>query len=213
MQPLASSRPTVVNALPTVPEPVPSDYRLGCGDVLKITFGSHPQWDCFVSLSVDGTAPIGWANDPVVVGATLSEAISLIDSQAPEPVNAVILQLIETRSGHIYLSGPENYQQRMLLYHGPETVIQFLIRSGALQPGCTNLKNVQVVRPNVAIGMTSVEYEVNIEAIVQNGDLSSDVRLQPSDHVYVGEMWRSRLSRLLPDWMRPSYRILAGIIS
>lgn len=198
---------------PIVPEHRSPQYRLGCGDVLLIAFDSHPHWDCLVSLCVDGTAPIGWPVDPVVVGATLDEAIFLVSAEAPDPVSGVSMQLIDARAGHVYLSGPENYQQRILSYQGPETVIDFLVRAEALQPGCANLRNVQVVRPNVAIGMSAVEYEVDIEAIVRRGDPTTNVRLQPSDHVYVGEMWRSRLSRLLPDWMQPTYRILAGIIS
>ena len=199
------------------PRPRPAQpsthYVLGCGDVLLITFASHPHWDCLVSLSIDGSAPIGWPRDPMLADTTLSEAVERVTAHAPEAVESVSIQLIETRAGHIYLSGPENDQQRVVDYHGPETVIDFLVRAGALRPGCANLKNVQVVRPNVAVGMQAVEYEVDVEAIVHHHDPTTNVLLQPSDLVYVGEMWRSRMGRLLPDWFRPTYRILVGIMS
>jgi len=38
------------------------------------------------------------------------------------------------------------------------------------------------------------------------------VPLRPSDQVYVGETHRSSFSRLLPDWLRPLYRKLAGLL-
>jgi hypothetical protein len=112
----------------------------------------------------------------------------------------------------VYVHGPEGGQQRAVAYRGPEPAVEFLWRVGAIKQGCTDLRDVYVLRPNVAAGGKPEVFRVDVEAVALDGDHSTDVTLWPSDQVYVGETRRSQFSRLLPDWLRPLYRKVVGLL-
>jgi hypothetical protein len=71
---------------------------------------------------------------------------------------------------------------------------------------------VYVVRPNVADGGRPEVFRVDVEAVLLDNDQATNVPVRPSDQVYVGETHRSSFSRVLPDWLRPVYRKLAGLL-
>jgi len=68
------------------------------------------------------------------------------------------------------------------------------------------------VRPNVAGGGRPEVFGVDVEAVLLDNDPATNIPLRPSDQVYVGETHRSSFSRLLPDWLRPIYRKVAGLL-
>jgi polysaccharide export outer membrane protein len=187
-------------------------YRFGCGDVLEVTFADRPVWDCLASVGLDGRLPLGGAGAPLAEGATAEEvrlAVARWTGLDPERVS---VRLADPRAARVYVHGPEAGRQRVIAYRGPEPVVEFLWRVGAIKQGSTDLRDVYVVRPNVAAGGRAEVFRVDVEAVVLDGDHRSDVVLQPSDQVYVGETRRSRFSRLLPHWLRPLYRKLVGML-
>lgn len=187
-------------------------YVLGCGDVLAVTFPDQPAWDCLASLGVDGKLPLGPAGTPNLEGLTLEQARQVIARQANLDLGQVDLRLVEIRAGRIYLMGPEAKRMRSVPYQGPESVVSFLDRVGAIKPGCSDLRDVKVIRSNVAAGRLPDVIRVDVEAIVLDHDPTTNVPLQPSDQVVVGETRRSSFSRLLPAWLRPFYRKLMGLL-
>jgi hypothetical protein len=90
-------------------------------------------------------------------------------------------------------------------------VIDFLKRVGGLPPGA-KLSEVYVVRPNVAAGGRPEVFRVDVEGVLLDADQGTNIPLWPSDQVYVGETRRSAFSRVLPDWLRPLYRRLSGLL-
>jgi protein involved in polysaccharide export with SLBB domain len=193
------------------PAPEPT-YRLGCPDVLAVSFVDRPDWDGTVSVDVDGRLPLGDAGRPTVAGLTLAEARHAVAQAAGWPPERVSLELVSPRAGRIYIVGPENGVQRAVSYRGPEPVVEFLWRAEALPRGCADLRSVAVLRPNVAAGGPPLLFPVDIEAVVLSGDHRTNVILQPSDEVIIGETRRSRFSRLLPDWFRPIYERIFGVL-
>ncbi len=193
-------------------EPATPAYRLGCADVLEVTFADRPGWDCLASVGIDGRLPLGEAGSPLVEGATAEEARAAVAKSAGVDPARVHVQLADPRAGRVYLSGPEAGRQRAVAYRGPEPAVEFLWRVGAIKQGCTDLRDVYVLRPNVAVGGRPEVFKVDVEAVVLDGDHRTDVPLRPSDQVYVGETRRSRFSRLLPRWLRPFYRKLVGLL-
>jgi polysaccharide biosynthesis/export protein len=51
-----------------------------------------------------------------------------------------------------------------------------------------------------------------VDEILSNRDQTTNVILQPSDQILVGETRRSSFSRLLPEWFLPVYRKLVGLL-
>lgn len=182
----------------------PAAYALGCGDVLEVTFANNPAWDCAASIGLDGRLPLAGAGRPAVQGLTLAEAHEAIAAAGGVGIGEVGLTLAEFRAGRVYLTGPENGIRRTLPYIGPEPVLDFLDRSGALKPGSAQLQEIQVLRSNLATGGLPQVFRVDAA--------SSDIVLQASDEVQIGETFRSRLARLLPDWALPLYRKVVGLL-
>ena len=90
-------------------------------------------------------------------------------------------------------------------------MIDLLRRIGGLPPG-TKLNQVYVVRPNVAGGDRPEVFRVDVAAVLIDHNQATNVPVQPSDEVYVGETRRSVVARMLPDWLGPLYRRLAGLL-
>lgn len=195
--------------LPVIPPD--ADYRLGCGDVLDLTFADRPGWDAVASVGLDGRLPLGPLGTVPAEGATLAEVRDGIAAVARLDPAQVAVTLTDARAGRVYLAGPENDQFRTVPYQGPEPVVGFLWRVGALAAGCSDLRAVTVTRPNVAAGIQPEVFAVDVAAVVRAGDHPSNIRLRPGDTVVVGETWRSRLARRLPDWVEPTYRAMTGL--
>jgi protein involved in polysaccharide export with SLBB domain len=187
-------------------------YRVGCGDVLDVTFPDRPAWDCFASVGLDGTLPLGEAGSPEVEGLTAVEVRTAVAALTGLDPSRIDVRVADPRSARVYIYGPEAHRLRAVAYRGPEPVVAFLWRAGAIKQGCTDIHDVSVVRPNVAVGGKPEVFKVNVESVILDGDQSTNLVLRPSDQVYVGETRRSSFSRLLPDWLRPLYRKLVGLL-
>ncbi len=203
--------PLAADAEAVADRPAPdAAYRVGCPDVLEVTFADRPEWDAAAAVDLDGRLPLGRPESPRVEGLTLREANLAVAKAAGVPADRVALQLAAPRSGRVYLHGPVRGRLRVLAYQGPEPVIDFLRRVGGLPPG-SKLSNVHVVRPNVAAGARPELFHIDVEAVL-GGNGRTNLALRPSDQVYVGETRRSSFSRALPDWVGPAYRKLSGLL-
>lgn len=186
-------------------------YRVGCPDVLLVEFPDRPDWNSVVSLDLDGRLPLGEPGSPRVEGMTLDEVRAELGKLAGVPAHEMCVELVVPRSARVYLYGPIRGRARAVPYQGPEPVIDFLKRVGGLPPG-SHLSEVYVIRPNVATGERTELFQVNVPAVLLDGDMETNVRLRPSDQVYVGETRGSSFSRLLPHWLGTQYRRLVGLL-
>jgi hypothetical protein len=64
----------------------------------------------------------------------------------------------------------------------------------------------------VASGKQPEVFRVNVPSVLIDGNPETNVLLQPSDEVYIGETSRSVFARVLPDWLGPVYRRLTGLL-
>lgn len=200
---------------PPLPAPAPPDmaaYRIGCPDILEVGFADKPEWDCLVAVDVDGTAPLGEAGRVPVQGLTTTEARAAIAEATGLSPDGVLVVVAVPRSGKVFITGPENKRIRAVAYPGPTPVLDFLQLAGAIQPKESKLNDVYVVRPNVAENGPPKVFHVDVEAVLLDGDPTTNVLVESSDHVYVGETRRASFSRLLPEWFRPVYRRLVGLM-
>lgn len=191
----------------------PPVYRVGCPDVLLLTFTVRPDWDSLTSVDVDGTLPLPESLGRLrVQGLTLEEIRDLVAQAGNVKPETVAISLEDARSSRIYITGPVNATTRTIPFRGPEPVLDFLVRIGAIQKGCTNLNRVYVVRPNISAGEKADVFHVDVDAVALDGEQKTNIVIQPNDHIYVGETHRSSFSRLLPAWLRPFYRSLVGLM-
>jgi protein involved in polysaccharide export with SLBB domain len=193
--------------------PVAPAYRVGCPDVLLVTFTQRPDWDTLASVDVDGTLPLPESlGRPRVQGLTLDEVKQAIAENGQQKPEAVSVTLESARSARVTVCGPVNGRCRAMPYRGAEPVLEFLVRHGAIERESANLNRVYVVRPNVAAGDKADVFHVDVDAVVLDGLPESNVPLMPGDQIYVGESRRSSFGRLLPSWLRPAYRRIMGLL-
>lgn len=188
----------------------PPSYTVGCPDVLAVRFADTPHLDCLAAVDLDGRLPISESVQAHVEGGTLDHARQSIAAAVGCDPARVLVELVEARTGRLYLFGPEQNRQRVVSYTGAERLVDFLYRTESLRPGCSDLGDVCVLRPNVAAGSAPQVFRANLRA-VQHGDHTTNVILEPGDQIYVGETRRSSFARLLPDWLKPGYRRMAGV--
>jgi polysaccharide export outer membrane protein len=185
-------------------------YRIGCPDVLAVRFADQPHLDCVVAVDLDGRLPLSETALPHVEGGTLEDARRSVASTVGCDENRVVVRLADARTGRLYVFGPEQNRHRVVPYVGPERLTDFLVRTDSLRHGCTDLRDVFVLRPNVAAGQLPQVFRADLRA-VRNGDSATNVLLESGDQVYVGETRRSSFARLLPGWMRSAYLRIAGL--
>lgn len=185
------------------------EYVVGCPDVLAVRFADLPQLDCLVAVDLDGRLPISDSLQPRVDGVTLAEARRAIAACVGCDPGRLSVQLADARTKRVYLFGPEQNRQQVIAYTGAERLVDFLLRTG-WRPGCSDPRDVCVVRPNVAAGEPPQVFTADLRAI-RHGDHTTNVLLEPGDQVYVGETRRSSFARLLPDWMQAGYLRLVGL--
>jgi polysaccharide biosynthesis/export protein len=204
-----------VRRSPPLPAPAPPDlaaYRIGCPDVLEVGFAERPEWDCLVAVDVDGSIPLGEAGRVPVQGLTTTEARTAIAESTGLGEAGILVVVAVPRAGKVFITGPDNKRIRAVAYPGPTPVLDFLQLAGAIQPKESKLNDVYVVRPNVAANSAPKVYHVDVEAVLLDGDPATNVLVESSDHVYVGETRRASFARLLPDWARPAYRRIVGLL-
>ena len=199
----SAAMPIATVPLPPVNQP---GYILGCPDLLEVRFAGHPAWDVQASVDVDGCLPLGPGGRPRVEALMLDQAKAAIAQEAHLDAARVSLALVDPSAKFLTVHGPEANCQQMLVYRGPERVVELLQRTGTLKPGCTDPRDISVVRPNVARGAAPELFHVDFEAIFLDNDDRTNVTLQSGDQVYIGETRRSSFSRLLPNWMKPLYK-------
>lgn len=186
-------------------------YRIGCPDVLEITFADHPEWDVYASVNLDGRVLLATLGSPVAEGRTIEDVRHEVARLAKVAPDRVTVQLAAARCSRVFMHGPIRGRCRVVPYQGPEPVLDFLKRVGGLPPG-SKLSQVYVVRPNVSTGQRPEVFQVDISGVLVENDPSTNVLLRPSDEVYIGETTRSVLARILPDWLGPVYRRISGLL-
>lgn len=186
-------------------------YRIGCPDVLNVSFADVPSWNVLAAVDLDGRLPLQSPGSVRAEGRTLREIQDDIAQLAGVPPERVAVHLAAPRSSRVFVHGPIRGRTRVVPYQGPEPVIDFLSRIGGLPPG-SKLNQVYIVRPNVAAGGKPEVFQVNVPAVLIDGNTSTNVALKPSDEVYIGETSRSVFARVLPDWLGPLYRRLTGLM-
>lgn len=195
--------PAKVQAALARPKPeraveVGQDYTIGCPDRLNVRIANLQSFDA--TVEPDGCVVIPGIGRLRVDGVTPGVVAAEIAHHRELATPAVQVTVTEHASKTILMFGPGAGVQRVVPYVGPENLTDMLRRTGGLAPGSA-FRAVHVVRPHVASGQRPEVFTVDLAAALDKTD-SNDVRLQPSDHIYIGETSGSSLARCMPPWVR-----------
>jgi len=164
---------------PTNDIPISSDYVLGPGDQLEINIFGKDNKRNVSFISREGLFVLPLLGPVNLMGMTFQDATSFLQNKvASELIGSEIsVSLKKLRSMSIYVLG-EAYKPGTYTISALSTVVNALFISGGVNE-TGSLRNVQVKRNNKIIA-TYDFYD-----FLLNGSLSSDIRLQDGDVVFI----------------------------
>lgn len=185
---------------PVTEIPIPSNYILGPGDVLRIQLWGKENQNLELPISRDGSISFPQSGPMSVAGLIFDEARQQIKKRVSEQYIGVeaSVSLGELRSMRVFVLGearnPGSYSVSSL-----STITNALYVSGGIkQTG--SLRKVQHKRDGKLVGT------LDLYDLLMKGDSSSDSRLQPGDVVFIppvgtragidGEVYRPALYEL-----------------
>ncbi|WP_423202277.1 SLBB domain-containing protein [Marinobacter salicampi] len=185
---------------PVTEIPVPVDYVLGPGDVLRVQLWGKENQRFELQVSRDGTVNIPQAGPRAVAGLSFEEASRQIRKVVTEQYMGVqaSVSLGALRSMRVFVLGeartPGAYTVSSL-----STISNALFVSGGIKHS-GSLRKVQHKRNGQLVG------EMDLYALLLAGDTSKDNRLQPGDVIFIppvgpragvaGEVYRPALYEL-----------------
>jgi polysaccharide biosynthesis/export protein len=166
-----------------------ADYVLGPGDQIKLDmFGQNELFTSPYNVLVDGSLTLPFVGRVFVGGKTIREAEADITAQYKKffkrPYLTLVLvaprQLTLAVSGEVVKPGTYPFTGTGQI----PTVSQLLKLSGGVTPSA-NLRNIQIRRSKFDQPSKYDTISVDLMKLIQNGDISQDIRLRDGDIVVV----------------------------
>lgn len=180
------------NAPPLPPAPpasvLPSnEYIIGPGDKLTIFVWRNPELSISVDVRPDGRLSIPLVEDVVAIGKTPTQLARELEQRLSkyikEPVVTVIAQgFVGPFSEQVRVIG-EAAEPRALPYRTDMTVLDAMIEVGGLTRYAAGNDSVIVRTANGK----QFTYAVHLDSLIRDGDVSSNVALQPGDILIIPE--------------------------
>lgn len=199
---------------PVTEIPIPNDYTLGPGDVLRVQLWGKENQQLELPVSRDGTISFPQSGPQTVAGLTFDEARQQIKKRVSEQYIGVqaSVSLGELRSMRVFVLG-EARNAGSYTVSSLSTITNALYVSGGIKR-TGSLRNIQHKRDGKLVG------ELDLYDLLLAGDTSNDNRLQPGDVIFIppvgdrvgidGEVYRPALYELKNDTNLQELVNLAG---
>jgi polysaccharide biosynthesis/export protein len=182
------------NAPPLPPAPpassLPSsEYIIGPGDKLNIFVWRNPELTINVEVRPDGRLSIPLVNDVVAIGKTPTQLGGELEQRLAkyikEPVVTVIAEgFVGPFNEQVRVIG-EAAQPRALPFRTDMTVLDAMIEVGGLTRYAAG-NDAVIVR---TVDGRQATYSVHLDDLIKDGDVSSNVALQPGDILIIPQRW------------------------
>lgn len=163
-------------------------YRVGVGDMLRVSVWRNPELSADVVVLPDGTISVPLAGDVDAAGETteaLKERISLVLNnyiRQPEVTVSVLQATSSEYLQRIRITGAVQAPQS-LTYRRGITVLDVVLLAGGVTPFANPDKALLYRRQ----GTELQRYAVRLEDILQKGKLETNYTLLPNDIITVPE--------------------------
>jgi protein involved in polysaccharide export with SLBB domain len=184
---------------------VEESYRLACPDVVEIAVAGSPQSSGKFVLNAEGRIALEEMHNPRVEGETAGSLAKRVAVELGVSEDQVTCRVVRHESRAIFVHGAITGGDRAIPYRGTENLVSFLRRCGGLAPAA-DVRDVHLVRGNVASGGRPQVFTIDLEAILVRGEPTTNVLLQPYDEIYIGARPRAMIGDAMPDLLRPLYR-------
>lgn len=177
----ASSLPSAQTLPPVAPTEEATNYRIGPGDVLNVFVWHNTDLSAQMPVRPDGRISLPLIGDIVAAGLTPSDLSAQIQDKLKNYVKDPLVTVIPTQfvglfTRQIRVIG-EAVQPRALPYSASMTVLDVMIAVGGLTKYADGERAV-LVR---TIDGKQQSYQVHLDSLVRDGDVSQNVAMQPGD--------------------------------
>ncbi|HIO03840.1 MAG TPA: sugar transporter [Alphaproteobacteria bacterium] len=185
---------------PVTEIPIPNNYTLGPGDVLRVQLWGKENQQLELPVSRDGTISFPQSGPQTVAGLTFDQARQQIKKRVSEQYIGVqaSVSLGELRSMRVFVLG-EARNAGSYTVSSLSTITNALYVSGGIKR-TGSLRKIQHKRDGKLVG------ELDLYDLLLAGDTSDDNRLQPGDVIFIppvgdrvgidGEVYRPALYEL-----------------
>jgi protein involved in polysaccharide export with SLBB domain len=199
---------------PVTEIPIPNNYTLGPGDVLRVQLWGKENQQLELPVSRDGTVSFPQSGPQTVAGLTFDQAREQIKKRVSEQYIGVqaSVSLGELRSMRVFVLG-EARNAGSFTVSSLSTITNALYVSGGIKR-TGSLRQIQHKRDGKLVG------ELDLYDLLLAGDTSDDNRLQPGDVIFIppvgdrvgidGEVYRPALYELKNDTNLQELVNLAG---
>jgi polysaccharide biosynthesis/export protein len=158
-----------------------AEYRIGPGDSLDIFVWRNPELTVTVPVRPDGRVSIPLVEDVVAIGKTPTTLAREYEQRLAKYIREPLVTVIVTNfvgpiPDQVRIIG-EAAQPRALPYRADMTVLDAMIAVGGLTRYAAGNNSVLVRTAN---GQQTT-YAVHLSSLIRDGDVSSNVALQPGD--------------------------------
>lgn len=170
-------------------QPEASDYLIGPGDTLEVFVWRNPEISVTVPVRPEGRISTPLVEDMMAAGKTptrLARDIERVLSRyIKSPVVTVIVtEFIGTFGEQIRVVGQAANPQS-LSYRSNMTLLDVMIEVGGLTEYAAGNK-AKIIR---RVGEREMKVAARLEDLLQNGDISANVKMMPGDILIIPEAW------------------------
>ena len=164
---------------PVTDVPVPSDYMVGPGDVIKVQLYGKESNEYSLTINRDGTVQIPDLGPVSVAGLSFSDLRQELSKRIKQQMIGIESNITmgELRSIRIFIAG-DAYKPGSYTVSSLSTITQALFVAGGVNE-IGSLRNVQVKRSGKLIG------SFDLYDLLLRGDASGDINLRSGDVVFI----------------------------
>lgn len=161
---------------------LPTDYKIGAGDVLRIVTWKEPDFSGSFFVRYDGKITIPFVGDIQVAGQTPTELSTSMEEQIGHFVDLprVTVAIEEPNSAQFFVLG-KVAQQGAFPYTSPIRLVQALALAGGFQE-FAKLDQIFVIRE---VSGQLIHFPFNYNDLVSKRQLNGNLVLQPGDTIVV----------------------------
>jgi polysaccharide biosynthesis/export protein len=159
--------------------PVPSDYKIGPGDVLKIQLYGKENQEYSLTVGRDGSVQFPELGPIQLSGMSFSEARESLQQRIKQQMIGIEsnISMGELRSIRIFVAG-DAYKPGSYTVSSLSTITQALFVAGGVND-IGSLRNIQVKRNGQLVG------HLDLYDLLLRGDASGDINLRSGDVVFI----------------------------
>ena len=181
-----SAEPQPTPAASALPPAEAAEYRIGPGDILQIFVWRNPELTVSVPVRPDGKVTTPLVADMVAIGKTPSQLAQDIEKVLSEYIRApqvsVIVTTAQSQFSQVKVVG-QVMQPKSLPFRSGMTVLDAVLEAGGMGQFAAG-NRAKIVRTED--GKTT-EIKVRLSDLVDDGDLTQNVALQPGDLIVIPE--------------------------